>query len=493
MSDKNKIKFSEKLSHAFNKKWLYSGIQFILLVAILIVGYYCLYVYLEDKNLPEIDITKNKIHTLSDSSKNVLSKIDSEVQILVYGYDDNNSIYELLRQYNKTNNLINYKKLTAEEDLTTITQYNLSEGYYVLIVKTADGEKVIDGSEFTTVDYTIGQQVDITEQVITNSILSLIEKNKPVVYFTEGHKEYTDAELKTVKYFLNNEAFTVNTLNIDLSENGIPDDCTILAIIAPEDDFTDKEVDLIKQYIAKGGNIFFSTNVLSEEKKNRPNIQKILDEYGVTVENGFILEYADNKSPDNFPFVFAPELSSTNKITSDLYTDSAMSLVESARLHFVDDENLHVERDILISSSTESVFINDLNADSLANAALSASTGVSDIAAQIEKTISEDGENKVVSKLIVCSTSSFMTDLYSQYVSTTYPLSYIGCNKDFVINAMSYLGGKDNILTIRKDYAANSYLPTDEQNRIVLTIIFSVPLFIIVAGFIIWNYRNKRK
>jgi ABC-type uncharacterized transport system involved in gliding motility auxiliary subunit len=86
-----------------------------------------------------------------------------------------------------------------------------------------------------------------------------------------------------------------------------------------------------------------------------------------------------------------------------------------------------------------------------------------------------------------------MVDQYYEAVSDSARLSYFGSNKDFVINSMSYLGNKDNYLTIRKDYATNTYKPTTTQNNIVLTIIFSVPLFILASGIIIWNYRKKRK
>ena len=58
---------------------------------------------------------------------------------------------------------------------------------------------------------------------------------------------------------------------------------------------------------------------------------------------------------------------------------------------------------------------------------------------------------------------------------------------------MAYLGDKGNTLTIRKDMASSTYLPTEAQNRIVVTIIFAVPCIIIAIGIIIGAYRKKRK
>ena len=72
-------------------------------------------------------------------------------------------------------------------------------------------------------------------------------------------------------------------------------------------------------------------------------------------------------------------------------------------------------------------------------------------------------------------------------------MSYMASNKDFVINAMSFLGEKDNILTIRKDMSSSTYTPTTFQNNIVTAVVFIVPLAIIIIGIIIWSYRKKRK
>ncbi len=492
--NENKVKVSEKISHGFRKRWLVNGIQLTLIIAVLVVAHYCLYLWLDSHDVPEFDITTNKIHTLSDTSKEVIRNINKEVSILVYGYPETSSIFDLLKQYTDTNNLITYRRLTDEEDLTIINEHGLSSGYYAVIMKTNDSEKVIDGSEFSVTDYTLGQTVDVTEQTLTNSLLAVVEENKPKIYFTAGHDEVNVQYLYTITYLLNNEAFEFTTLNMELTGE-IPEDCDILAIISPEKDFSESDVALVKEYINKGGAIFFSMGLRSDEDAV-PNLQTILEEYGVEIENGFILEYDTNAAPDTkYPFVFTPKVSPYNRITADIYTDSYLLLVESARLKFKDDttlDTLKVEKDVLAYSSDESTFIDNLEADSVANAALTASTGRSDIAASIEKKVGT-GDDEKTSKLVIIANTAFMVDQYYEAVSDSARLSYFGSNKDFVINSMSYLGNKDNYLTIRKDYATNTYKPTTTQNNIVLTIIFSVPLFILASGIIIWNYRKKRK
>lgn len=493
-----KTTFKEKLSLKFRKSWIVSKSVTILLILILFAVYILINLWTQSLELPEIDITENKIYTLSDASKDAIGKIEEDVTIYAYGFEEDGSLIKLLKQYEKVNDKIKYEIINEEKNYNMVQEYDLKSGYYILIIKSGNSEKVIDGStDFSTYDYTTYQSIDVTEQTITNSILSLNIENKPKVYFLQGHEEFKSEEMQVLSTYLNNEAFEIDYLNL-ITTGKVPDDCNVLAIMSPAKDFMEQEAQAIKDYINKGGNIYFSMDTVSESTE-LPNINQILDEYGVSVENGYILEYAQNKSMSNAPFVFMPEISSTSEITKDIYTDSYMWLVYSARLRFKDDselENMNVTKENLLSSSEESIFISDLNSE-LTSAISSGEKGQSEISSLLTKTITTTNENgeevSVSSKMVIVSSGSFVSDYKIEQVSQNYPLSYLGSNKDFAINAMSYLGDKGNSLTIRKDMANSTYLPTETENKVVIIITFFVPVIIIVIGVVIGAYRKKRK
>ena len=491
---KDKIKFSEKLSLKFRKNMIVDKTKTFLIIGILIASYFALNLWAGQADLPKFDVTENKIYSLTDASKDAIQKINQDVKIYAYGFDEDSSLIGLLKQYNKSNEKITYEILTEETNYDMVKEYELSEGYYRLILKSGDSIKQIDpSSEFKTYDYTTYEQIDVTEQVITNSILGLAEENKPKVYFLEGHEEFSANELAVLNSFLINESFQVDTLNI-LTTGAVPEDCNILAILSPNKDFVESEVTAIKDYINRGGNIYFSMDTLNEGV-SLPNIQLILDEYGVSVENGYIVETGDN-GYSQYPYIFMPEVSSAHKITQDIASDSSMVLMYSARLKFKTDEeltNMNITKEVLLNSTEQSKFITDLSSD-ISTAITNAETSSSDISAILTKNISaatEDTETKT-SKLIIVATGNFITD-YTTPIDQTYPLSYMGSNKDFVINSMAFLGEKENTLTIRKDMASSTYTPTDNQNIIVIAIVFIIPLLIIIIGIIVWNYRKKRK
>lgn len=501
MSEKenNKAKFGEKLSLKFRKKWIVNDSIAFFIIIILFAAYIVINLQSQQMDLPKIDVTENKIYTLSDASKEVISKINQEIKIYVYGFEEKSPLVDFLKQYNKINNKISYEILTNDSNKDLISKYELQEGYSVIILKSGDAEKAISSSELVTYDYTTYEQIDITEQTLTNSMLALTEEHKPTVYFVEGHNEYNlTTELTILNSFLKNEAFNVNTINITTT-GSIPDDCNILAIMSPKTDFLEPEVNAIKDYINKGGNIYLSKDITSSDT-TLPNLQSILDEYGVSIENGYIIENSSDSTIAEAPYIFRPIPSTYHKITQDISSDSYMVLMDVGRLKFKTDEelsNLKVAKDVLLTSSDVSSFATDMSADFETNRA-NAQVGSSDIAALLTKTISlssttEEGENieGVSSKLIVVATGNFITD-YTSPLSNTYPISTIGSNKDFVINSMSYLGEKENILTIRKDMSSSTYQPTDQENAMVLAVIISVPVMIILIGVVVSKIRKRK-
>lgn len=495
--EKEEASLGEKISLKFRKKFFVSKAITIMIIAILVAAYVALNLMLTDIDLPQFDVTEYKVYTLSDASKKAIANISNkEIKIYTYGYAEDSQFIKFLKQYNEANNAITYEIINDESGKDLITKYGLESGNVVVIMQSGDSEKIIDSSEFSSYDYTTYQAIDITEQTLTNSILALAEENKPTVYFVEGHDEVESDLLAVLKGFLQNEAFNVNTLNI-LSTGKIPDDCSVLAIMSPRKDLLEAEVTAIKDYINRGGNIYFSQDLL-EQGTTFPNFQSILDEYGVSVENGYIMENsADNST--NIPFVFYPTISDSHKITQDIaLANQDVLLVDSGRLNFKTDDELKalgVEKNVLLTSSDESSFVTDLTAD-LETAQKTAQVGSSNIAAVLTKKINqtaegEKTEDSIESELVIIANGVYIEDVTYSALDSQYPLSYMESNKDFALNAFSYLGQKENILTIRKDMSTSAYSPKNYENRIVIAIITLVPILIIIIGLLIWRRRRK--
>lgn len=502
---KPKKSIKETITLMMRKKWLTSTTQTLILVAILVAIFLAINLYCQSIDLPEIDVTENKIYTLSNSSKDAVKKINKDVKIYAYGYDESASLISLIKQYIKENNHISYEILTEESNLAKVQEYELSQGYQIVILESGESKKVIDASyEFYTYDYEIGQEIDLTEQTLTNSLLAITAEVKPKVYFTTGHTEYDlQGELGVLATYLTNESYQAEAINL-LTTGSVPDDCNLLIIMSPVKDFMEAEVNAILEYINKGGNIIITSDVGNLDE-SYPNLSKVYEAYGVTMENkGYIYETDTTRTAVNYPNIFTPVIVSGNDITSDIYSENGqLWLIYAGRLKFKSDEELtamNVTRQDLLTSTENAMFVTDIS-QAVEEAAQSAEKGQSIISALMTKTITpatektetEDAKDAVESKMVVIANSSFITDYKVEQLDSNYPVSYLGNNKDFMLNSVSVLTDRDDTLKIRKDMSTSTYQPTQEQHTIVVAIIFAVPIIIILAGIIVWNVRRRKR
>ena len=96
IEDPNKIKFSEKLALKFKRKLLLSTTKTFLIIAILVMAFVCINLWARTANLPQLDVTENQLYTLSDSSKNAVSKIENEIKMYVFGVEETDILFDLI-------------------------------------------------------------------------------------------------------------------------------------------------------------------------------------------------------------------------------------------------------------------------------------------------------------------------------------------------------------------------------------------------------------
>ena len=490
-------KIKQPIFLKIKKKWIRSKPTTILTVLILIALFLALNLWIQNIDLAQIDVTENKVYSLTDSSKKEIANIDKDIKLYVYGYTEDSSLVDLLKQYCRENEHITYEILTQESNKEKVEKYSLSEEYPVVIVEVGEASTMIDGqSEFYSYDYTTGQEVDLTEQKITNAILNLIIKDKPKVYILTGHGEYQESEMTVLTMYLGNEAYEYETINL-LTQSAIPEDCSVLLIMSPTSDLLENETNMILDYINNGGNIIYAKDT-EENGKTYPNYKKILDCYGLEVVNGYVYETNSNNTVPGYPNIVMPQIYGYSDITSELYSDGGYLLFAYAQKVLKADEetasSLNVEYESLLSSSEDSYYVKDVSTN-ISAVTSTAEKGSSELAVLATKTINPDAEQseQKKSKILVVGNSLFISDTVISVVSQYYPISYIGNNKDFMLNSIAHLTDRTDTLIIRKEMNTSTYEPTQTQDNIVKLIIFGIPIVIIIAGIVIWNRRKKKR
>lgn len=498
--DKKKVNKKEKTPNKFietiKKKWLIDGTKTLILVAIIIAIFVCINIGMQKLELTPIDFSQEKLYTLTQESKDKVKNIDKDVHIYFVGSTDDDANLDIAKQYKKANERIVAEAVDINNRPDLAQKYGIESGTQGIIVECGEKSKVLTSSDLVTYDTTTYETINIAEEKLTSSILSVTSNKVPKVYFLEGYSEFSlDKNMNYLKTFLSNEVNEVKTLDV-LSTGKIPDDCDTLVITTPSKDFDDIATNAIIDYINSGRNILWMNSAITS-KKDIPNVSKVLEIYGVNpFEVGIIRETDTSKMVTNSPDLIIPEIESST-VTKDLYNTTGVILVNATKININEDklEELKVKKTELALASKDSYFRTNFNNQQDAISSED-EKGTFIVGAELEKTIKEKNEetneSAVTSKLIIYGENYFVSD-YQLSQNSQYGAIQLAYNKDLVLNSIAYLVDRPEDITARKNTGTVTYTATEEQDTIIRIIIFAVPFIIIIVGIVIWQIRRRKK
>ena len=486
-----------KFIEIIKKKWIRDSLLTATLVLILIAIFILVNLLFMNLDITPWDFTEQGLYTLSDESKEQIANVEQNVTMYFFGYDEGSTAVTLAKQYHDANDKITIQIINTSERPDLAAQYNVSTSSQLVAVQATERYKIIDASEMYTYDSSTYQYIDVTEQKLTNAILDVTIAQKPQIYFLTGHGEYgisSSSAMGTLATYIENDVNDVNTL--DLLTSDMPETCDVLIIANPTSDFTDLETEKIQNYINAGGKIVwmqdpYMFNAGWTESTTYPNITKILSQFGISFSSGVVCEQGTDHMIAGTPDLIVPEMT-YNQIVQDLYTDGMVALLDSGRINTVSDEELEelgVTASPFLQSTETSFYRADINSD-ISQKLDSDEDGPFVLAEILTKKIDDDTE----STLVAYSNALFATN-YTVQISGSIgtPIS-IRQNKDIILNTIAYLSDREDTIRIRKDTGLVSFdAITEQENRVVLWIIFAIPVIIIVAGIVVAIVRKRKK
>ena len=277
---KEKSEKPNKFIETIKKRWLINGTKTVLLVVIILAFFIGVTVLMQNLNLTPIDLTEDKLFTLTEESKEQVKNIDKDINIYFVGYSEDNSTLDLARQYTKANDKIKVEAVTATDRPDLVEKYGIETDSEGIIVESGSQYKVLASNDLYTYDPTTYESINVAEEKLTAAIKSVAVEELPKVYFLSGYSSFSlNSGMQYLNMFLQNEVNEVKTLDI-LSVGKVPDDCNTLVIASPEKDFDDVATNAITDYINKGGNILWLNAALARNRE-LANVNKILAMYGV--------------------------------------------------------------------------------------------------------------------------------------------------------------------------------------------------------------------
>lgn len=480
-----------KSSNEMIKKVVSRTSYLVIMLAIIIAAYIGINLLMEKLNLADIDLTADKVYSLSDTSKQIARSIDKEVRIILVNMSDIQSVVDFSNRYSKENDKIVVEEITDISKYPELaTKYSLTSNSFKIIIECGDKNKILTTDDLYTYDYSTFEQKDLTEEAMTNALLDVTTEEKPKIYFLAGNNTNLDSYMYAFKQNLKAEANEVEDLDL-LIAGKVPVDCDVLVLTTLETDLKEIESDAILDFIKKGGKIALFTDA-NVTKMDMPNFQKVLDEYGVSISEGILLEQDSSKMLSGAPSAILVTVEAGTSVTENINMLTSACFINSGKIILKDSETMEklgVEVETLASTSSQAFYRSDLSIESTSKQE-GDEQGVATVGALLTKKIDDDTS----SKLIVYSNNMFVTSMQISLNNQYYLYAYeLYNNEDLALNSIAYLTGREDTIMLRKDTETTSYTVTEQQQVIILTIIFSVPVVIIIIGLVVWQVRRRKK
>ncbi len=477
-----------------------------------------------------IDLTSNKIYSVSNDTEDYVKKVNVDVQVTVFADENtytnyssyNKQAVELLKNYSKLNHHITYRFVDIDSHPEIVKEYTDTISQFDIIFETktkVDGKEIsrtrklgmLDLLTFTdefeqklsqsgySID-TLAQQAggDLAflsyygsyvessnaEQAFTSALMTVTDPNPVYVTILTGRSELT--QLTYFQTLLTANGYNVNT--VDITSEDIPSDTDVVVIPAPKTDYLEEDITKVSDFLNNDGNLGKQLlYIASYGQEDTPNLDEFLSEYGLAIGDGVICE-SDSGKYYNSPCVTVASDVSDN-FTQDVSTENPAILSALCRpVKTLFDEQDMVSTDAYLKSSDSAY---------TANVNISQTTGQVQIGDALvkgqqnymavgSKAKFTDDNDTLYSNVIAVGSEGLLSDTYLQYSQYQ--------NSEYFISVINGLTGKTAGITITPKTITGNVFDITQQQKTVLkwTFCLGVPVVVLVVGIVIWVRRKNK-
>ncbi|MCR5650554.1 MAG: Gldg family protein [Lachnospiraceae bacterium] len=267
-------------------------------------------------DIMQYDFTENRIFTMSAESKDFLDSLDKDVTIYVLSEKDRVElpVVKTLDEYEAYSDHIHveYKDISKDPQFPSkFTEDTVTGGD--LIVVCGENSRTVAGVDLfeTEIDYqTFSQTITglDAEGQITAAIAGVTSDRKTIMKVMAGHGEFEVKDLGLLFASLKKTGITPEQINL-LTVSKI-EDCDMILIAAPLDDYSEEDCKKVREYLDGGGCAVILSGY-SENGKKLDNFNNLLSDYGVSITEGLIEDTDPAHFYGNNPLYLLPQIYDT--------------------------------------------------------------------------------------------------------------------------------------------------------------------------------------
>lgn len=427
--------------------------------------------------MTRFDISASKLYSITSNTKAVVNALDQDVTIywIVQSGEEDDVIETLLGKYESLSDHIQVVKKNPDVSPTFARQYT-SETVQnnSLVVECGDKSRFIglDDIYLGEVNVYSGsyEVADFDgEGAITSAIDYVTSEEYPQLYLLEGHGE---AELPAAfAEQIEKENMETNPLSL-LTANEVPEEADCVVIYAPESDISPEEKEMLSGYVSKGGKLWVSAGAAEDGALD--NLYSLLADYGVTVQEGVVIDPDRAHYALNAPSILLPDLAA-DEITDPLIEGNYIPVMP-------------VSMGLSVNSAAGTGTVTELLTTS--DQSFSKAAGLTSYEKEAGDT---DGpfslgvsiEDPSGGQIVWFTSDLFLEELYNALSS--------GANGDMAMNALSSLIGESEAMAIRSKPLGYDYLTISDSTSSLLKVLMLgvFPLTYLGIGILVVVRRKK--
>lgn len=430
-----------------------------------------------------IDISTNSVFSLSDESRTLCESLDEDITLyyLAGAGEEDLAVYELLQKYAELSPHLTLVEKDPVLYPTFASAYDAADASLgSVIVGGGDKHSVVDAEdfyeqEFDYTDYSYSTTFS-GESALTTAIAYVASDETAVLYELTGHGE-SSPTASTFTSGLTRQNVSMQTLSL-LTSDAVPSDAAAVMIVSPAKDLSDDELAALRDYLAGGGKLIVLTDYGVYSAAEMPNLTQLLSEYGMSAEDGIVVESDDDYALSGYPYYLLPEINE-HEITEPMLEGNLYALAPLAHpIRSAEDVPESLTLTPLLETTADAYCKADAYNATTLDKADGDSEGVFSVATLAEN--SEDG-----SAVLWLSTSAFLDEGTDTIVS--------GTDSDFMLNAVSYLTGNEAGISIHAKSIDSETLLFDASaaRSVTILFLFVLPGGALVAGLVIWLRRRR--
>lgn len=446
----------------------------------LLLGVLALVNYLGAQHVRRVDMTTEKIYSLSDQSVTVAEQVNDDLRIKAfYPGGDYAPARELLDLYKSRNARISVEFIDPDKQPQVAQQYSVTA--YGDFQNPMSGESFRYGTlilEMAAKTERIEKQSEpVREEDVTNALMKIVKGEKKTIYFTQGHgeKDLNDTErtgYSSAKSRLETENYVIKTVNL-VSEGKVPDDASVLVIAGPASEPFSNELEIVDAYLNKGGSV-----MVMADPSPAASLSDFLKKWSVDAGNDLVLDASGvGRLFGAGPSIPLVSNYGNHKITERFNVMTFFPLVRSMKPLMPAVSGITVEQ--LFESNERSWGETNLKSGEASFDEKVDTQGPLSLAVAATKDL---GENKKA-RLIAIGDSDFASNgFYGQQG-----------NGNLFLNTLTWLAQDESFISIRPKNPEDRRLTmTDAQGRLVSYVaVLLLPLSILLAGVSVWMKRRK--